>query len=51
MPMPGIDAIVAVLVAMRKKLEEKLEHLYEFNYTSSSNYDTALQLALTLRRV
>ena len=48
MPMPGIDAIVAVLVAMRKKLEEKLEHLYEFNYTSSSNYDTALQLAANI---
>ncbi|WP_257133257.1 pre-toxin TG domain-containing protein [Bacillus wiedmannii] len=48
MPMPGIDAIVAVLVAMRKKLEETLEHLYEFNYTSSSNYDTALQLAANI---
>ncbi|HDR6309408.1 TPA: hypothetical protein QCU60_001227 [Bacillus cereus] len=47
-PMPGIDAIVAVLVEMRKKLEEKLEHLYEFNYTSSSNYDTALQLASSI---
>ncbi|HDR7716938.1 MULTISPECIES: EndoU domain-containing protein [Bacillus cereus group] len=48
MPMPGIDAIVAVLVAMRKKLEEKLEHLYEFNYTSSNNYSTALQLAASI---
>lgn len=48
MPMPGIDAIVAVLVAMRKKLEEKLEHLYEFNYTSSNNYSTALQLASSI---
>ncbi|WP_257147809.1 LXG domain-containing protein [Bacillus sp. AW] len=47
-PMPGIDALVAVLVEMRKKLEEKLEHLYEFNYTSSSNYDTALQLAYSI---
>ncbi len=47
-PMPGIDALVAVLVGMRKKLEEKLEHLYEFNYTSSSNYDTALQLASSI---
>ncbi|AAT59168.1 MULTISPECIES: T7SS effector LXG polymorphic toxin [Bacillus cereus group] len=47
-PMPGIDALVAVLVEMRKKLEEKLEHLYEFNYTSSSNYDTALQLASSI---
>ncbi|MGE6541243.1 RNase A-like domain-containing protein [Bacillus luti] len=48
MPMPGIDAIVAVLVTMRKKLEEKLEHLYEFNYTSSNNYSTALQLAASI---
>ena len=47
-PMPGVDAIVAVLVAMRKKLEEKLEHLYEFNYTSSNNYSTALQLAASI---
>ncbi|MEZ2648771.1 T7SS effector LXG polymorphic toxin [Bacillus wiedmannii] len=48
MPMPGIDAIVAVLVAMRKKLEEKLEHLHEFEYTSSNNYSTALQLAASI---
>ncbi|KAA0765786.1 T7SS effector LXG polymorphic toxin [Bacillus sp. SH5-2] len=47
-PMPGVDAIVAVLVAMRKKLEEKLEHLYEFNHTSSNNYSTALQLAASI---
>ncbi|KAA0761773.1 T7SS effector LXG polymorphic toxin [Bacillus sp. SH5-2] len=47
-PMPGIDAIVTVLVEMRKKLEEKLEHLYEFNYTSSNNYSTALQLAASI---
>ncbi|MGK8688756.1 DNA/RNA non-specific endonuclease [Bacillus cereus] len=46
--MPGVDAIIAVLVAMRKKLEEKLEHLYEFNYTSSNNYSTALQLASSI---
>ncbi|MCW4656259.1 LXG domain-containing protein, partial [Bacillus sp. AS_3] len=47
-PMPGVEAIVVVLVAMRKKLEEKLEHLYEFNYTSSNNYSTALQLAASI---
>ncbi|WP_283750354.1 T7SS effector LXG polymorphic toxin [Bacillus cereus] len=47
-PMPGVEAIVAVLVAMRKKLEEKLEHLYEFNHSSSSNYSTALQLAASI---
>ncbi|MGG0238074.1 hypothetical protein ABEY33_06340 [Bacillus rhizoplanae] len=33
---------------MKRKLQEKLEHLYEFNYTSSSNYDTAFQLATNI---
>ncbi|WP_088351256.1 deaminase domain-containing protein [Bacillus cereus] len=47
-PMPGVDAIVTVLGAMRKKLEEKLEHLYEFNHSSSNNYSTALQLAASI---
>ncbi|QWI17302.1 cytoplasmic protein [Bacillus wiedmannii] len=47
-PIPGVDAIVAVLIAMRKKLEEKLEHLYEFNHSSSNNYSTALQLAASI---
>ena len=47
-PMPGVDAIVAVLITMRKKLEEKLERLHEFNYTSSNNYSTALQLAASI---
>ncbi|PHG08140.1 T7SS effector LXG polymorphic toxin [Bacillus toyonensis] len=47
-PMPGVGAIVTVLGAMRKKLEEKLEHLYEFNHSSSNNYSTALQLAANI---
>ncbi|MGI2708234.1 T7SS effector LXG polymorphic toxin [Bacillus cytotoxicus] len=47
-PMPGIDALVIVLVEMRKKLEEKLEHLHEFEYTSSNNYSMALQLAASI---
>ncbi|MGH1257239.1 MULTISPECIES: T7SS effector LXG polymorphic toxin [Bacillus] len=47
-PMPGVGAIVTVLGAMRKKLEEKLEHLYEFNHSSSNNYSTALQLAASI---
>ncbi|EJR81784.1 MULTISPECIES: AHH domain-containing protein [Bacillus cereus group] len=46
--LPGIDAMVIILVEMRKKLQEKLEHLYEFNYTSSNNYNTALQLVASL---
>ncbi|HDR7641309.1 T7SS effector LXG polymorphic toxin [Bacillus wiedmannii] len=47
-PMPGVGAIVTVLGTMRKKLEEKLEHLYEFNHSSSNNYSTALQLAASI---
>ncbi|EJQ53069.1 hypothetical protein IEI_02057 [Bacillus wiedmannii] len=47
-PMPGVGAIVTVLGTMRKKLEEKLEHLYEFNHSSSNNYSTALQLATSI---
>ncbi|WP_242274692.1 T7SS effector LXG polymorphic toxin [Bacillus cereus group sp. BfR-BA-01310] len=48
MPIPGMDAMVNLFTVMRKKLQEKLDHLYEFNYTSSSNYDTALQLAASI---
>ncbi len=48
MPIPGMDAMANLFTVMRKKLQEKLEHLYEFNYTSSSNYDTALQLASSI---
>ncbi|MGG0217680.1 HNH endonuclease [Bacillus mycoides] len=48
MPIPGMDAMANLFTVMRKKLQEKLEHLYEFNYISSSNYDTALQLAASI---
>ncbi|MRD37134.1 hypothetical protein GH882_14375 [Bacillus thuringiensis] len=48
MPIPGMDAMVNLFTVMRQKLQEKLEHLYEFNYTSSNNYDTALQLAASI---
>ncbi|MBG9688815.1 HNH/endonuclease VII fold putative polymorphic toxin [Bacillus mycoides] len=48
MPIPGMDAMANLFTVMKKKLQEKLEHLYEFNYTSSSNYDTALQLAASI---
>lgn len=34
----GVGVIVMVLRVMRKKLEEKLEYLYEFNYLFSNNY-------------
>ncbi len=40
--------MVNIFDAMKRKLQEKLEHLHEFNYTSSSNYDTALQLAANI---
>ncbi|MED1060375.1 pre-toxin TG domain-containing protein [Bacillus mycoides] len=48
MPTPGMDAMANLFTAMRQKLQEKLENLHEFNYTSSSNYDTALQLAASI---
>nr|EEK67055.1 Hypothetical Cytosolic Protein [Bacillus wiedmannii] len=43
-PMPGVDAIIVVLIAMRKKLER----LYEFKHSSSNNYSTTLQLAASI---
>ncbi|MGG0276945.1 deaminase domain-containing protein [Bacillus rhizoplanae] len=46
--LPGMQVMVNIFDAMKRKLQEKLEHLYEFNYTSSSNYDTALQLAASI---
>ncbi|PEZ09198.1 hypothetical protein CN326_02315 [Bacillus sp. AFS018417] len=46
--LPGMQVMVQIFDAMKRKLQEKLEHLHEFNYTSSSNYDTALQLAASI---
>lgn len=46
--LPGMQAMIGIFDAMKRKLQEKLEHLREFNYTSSSNYDTALQLAASI---
>ncbi|HDR6387482.1 HNH/endonuclease VII fold putative polymorphic toxin [Bacillus cereus] len=48
MPLSGMDAIVNLFADMRRKLQEKLEHLYEFNQTSSDNYNTAIQLAASI---
>ncbi|MFP3378174.1 T7SS effector LXG polymorphic toxin [Bacillus sp. SIMBA_069] len=48
MPISGMDAIVNLFAEMRRKLQEKLEHLYEFNQTSSDNYNTAIQLAASI---
>ncbi|WP_309319449.1 pre-toxin TG domain-containing protein [Bacillus cereus] len=48
MPMPGMDAMANLFIAMRRKLQEKLDHLYQFNQTSSNNYNTAIQLAASI---
>ncbi|EJQ49680.1 hypothetical protein IEE_00804 [Bacillus cereus BAG5X1-1] len=48
MPISGMDAMVNLFAVMRRKLQEKLEHLYEFNQTSSDNYNTAIQLAASI---
>lgn len=46
--LPGMQVMVGIYNTMKQKLQEKLEYLYEFNYVSSSNYDTALQLATSI---
>ncbi|WP_242274558.1 T7SS effector LXG polymorphic toxin [Bacillus cereus group sp. BfR-BA-01310] len=48
MPIPGMDAMANLFTIMRKKLQEKLDHLYQFNQTSSNNYSTAMQLAASI---
>ncbi|PEJ75349.1 cytoplasmic protein [Bacillus wiedmannii] len=48
MPIPGMDAMANLFIAMRHKLQEKLDHLYQFNQTSSNNYSTAIQLAASI---
>lgn len=42
---PSMQVMVNIYKSMKNKLMEKLEHLYQYNYTSRSNYDTAIQLA------
>ncbi|MRA58623.1 hypothetical protein GH864_30225, partial [Bacillus thuringiensis] len=46
--LPGMQVRVGIYDTMKQKLQEKLEHLYEFNYVSSSNFGTALQLATSI---
>ena len=48
--MPGMVAMLQIYPAMKRKLEEKLEHLYQFNESSSDNYSTALQLAASIAK-
>ncbi|WP_142307535.1 hypothetical protein, partial [Bacillus pseudomycoides] len=47
-PVPGMDAMANLFTVMRHKLQEKLDHLHEFNQTSSNNYSTAIQLAASI---
>ncbi|WP_242260548.1 MULTISPECIES: pre-toxin TG domain-containing protein [unclassified Bacillus cereus group] len=46
--LPGMQVMVGIYDTMKQKLQEKLEYLYEFNYVSSSNYYTAIQLATSI---
>ncbi|KFN03705.1 cytoplasmic protein [Bacillus clarus] len=46
--LPSMQAMVNIFDEMERKLHEKLEHLYQFDYNSSSNYDTAIQLASSI---
>ncbi|WP_090995696.1 T7SS effector LXG polymorphic toxin [Bacillus sp. 491mf] len=46
--LPAMQVMVNIFDAMKQKLQEKLDHLYQFNATSSSKYDTALQLAASI---
>ncbi|PED70611.1 hypothetical protein CN680_23875 [Bacillus pseudomycoides] len=48
MPNPAMGAMSNLFTVMRKKLQEKLDHLHEFNQTSSNNYSTAIQLAASI---
>ncbi|MEI4801987.1 EndoU domain-containing protein [Bacillus sp. FJAT-51639] len=48
--LPSMQAMVNIFDEMERKLHEKLEHLYQFDYNSSSNYDTAIQLASSIAR-
>ncbi|MBJ8028614.1 hypothetical protein JDS96_11820 [Bacillus cereus group sp. N21] len=41
-------AMANLFTVMRHKLQEKLDHLHEFNQTSSNNYSTAIQLAANI---
>ena len=48
--MPGMTAMLQIYHAMKKKLEDKLERLYQFNESSNDNYSTALQLAASIAK-
>ncbi|CAM4193729.1 hypothetical protein BAMA_23980 [Bacillus manliponensis] len=48
--MSGMDALLQVYYAMKRKLEDKLERLYQFNVSSSDNYATAMALAANIAK-
>ncbi|WP_369902411.1 pre-toxin TG domain-containing protein [Bacillus manliponensis] len=48
--MSGMDALLQVYYAMKRKLEDKLQRLYQFNASSSDNYSTALELAANIAK-
>src|SRR5699024_8218605 len=43
--LPVLNPIISIYKDMKRTLERKLEHLYEFNTATSDNYDLALELA------
>ena len=47
---PEMAAMLQIYHAMKRKLEDKLERLYQFNYSSSENYRTALELAASIAK-
>lgn len=48
--MLGMDALLQVYYAMKRKLGDKLERLYRFNVSSSDNYATAMALAADIAK-
>ncbi|CAM4120908.1 hypothetical protein BAMA_17910 [Bacillus manliponensis] len=47
---PETAAMLQIYHAMKRKLEDKLERLHQFNASSSNNYTTALQLATSIAK-
>nr|WP_235184424.1 T7SS effector LXG polymorphic toxin [Bacillus manliponensis] len=47
---PETAAMLQIYHAMKRKLEDKLERLYQFNYSSSENYRTAIELASSIAK-
>ncbi|MCT1578282.1 T7SS effector LXG polymorphic toxin [Oceanobacillus kimchii] len=43
--LPFQNMMIQIYIRMKQKLQEKLENLYAYNSSSSSNFDTAISLA------